>query len=87
MKKSILLLFALFVFKTNFGQISLASLNDFQDGTTMSWQVGGAGAPPVNVPNGGPNGAGDNYLACVSDGSGPNGKLVIFNTGSTWTGD
>ena len=49
--------------------------------------MGGAGAPPVKVPNGGPNGAGDNYLACVSDGSGPNGKLVIFNLGSTWTGN
>ena len=87
MKSSFLLLILFIAFKSSIAQITLASLNDFEDGTTMGWQVGGSGINPVNVSTGGPNGAGDHYLACNSDGVGANGKLVIFNLGSTWTGD
>ena len=87
MKRSCLFVFVFLLFKNSFAQISLSSLNDFENGTTMGWQVGSPGANPVNINTGGPNGAGDHFLRAVSDGSGVNGRLVIFNTGATWTGN
>ncbi len=43
--------------------------------------------PPVVLPDSGPLGGGDNALRVTSNGgSGPGGKLLIFNT-STWTGN
>lgn len=88
MKHLYFILFILCPFNNSKGQISLSSINDFEDGTTMGWQVGVAGVQPVNVPTGGPNGADDNYLSTTSTGgAGANNRLVIFNTGSTWNGN
>jgi hypothetical protein len=64
--------------------ISLGQQDDFQDGTTQAW---GGGANPTNVPNGGPNGAGDRFLQITSRGGfGAGSRLATFNA-SQWTGD
>lgn len=43
--------------------------------------------PPVTVPDSGPLGGGDSSLRVTSNGgSGPGGKLVVFNT-TQWTGN
>ena len=62
--------------------------DDFQDGTTQNWTSGGPNPnPPVNIPDGGPGGVGDNFLQIQSTGGGGSGsKLVAFNT-TQWTGD
>lgn len=63
----------------------------FEDGTTMNWGAALLGAthptPPVNIPNGGPLGVGDNYLALTSvGGSGAGSRLTGINL-SQWAGD
>ncbi|MGE0002700.1 MAG: hypothetical protein AB7T05_11600, partial [Fimbriimonadaceae bacterium] len=65
-------------------QIVPGQVDDFEDGTVMNW---GGGDLPVNVPDGGPTGAGDNYLQLSSDG-GPfaGGKLATYNL-TQWGGD
>ncbi|MBC7884190.1 MAG: T9SS type A sorting domain-containing protein [Saprospiraceae bacterium] len=70
-------------------QITLSSLNDFEDGTTQFWSMGG-GEPlgaVTNIEDGGPNGNGDNFLNVISTNSGPGGKLVINNSSPDWVGD
>ena len=72
--------------------ISLAGLNDFEDGTTQGWAEGGGRAnspnPPTNVADDGPDGAGDNFLQNISAGGfGPGGRWILHNTSETWTGD
>jgi len=71
--------------------VAVGQADDFQDGTTQNWVVGLLGAPhpapPVNVPNGGPAGAGDAYLRLTSLGGGGAGsKLAVINV-AQWTGD
>ena len=67
--------------------IDLATFNDFEDGTTQGWQIGGAGGP-TNITSGGPTGANDNYLQNQSTGtSGADSKFIFFNTAAVWTGD
>jgi len=71
--------------------VSLGQLDDFEDGTVQGWIQGGAGNPTSNIPNGGPTGAGDNYLETVGDGpasdfpAGPGSVPATFNE-SQWTG-
>jgi hypothetical protein len=73
----------------------LGQVDDFEDGTTMGWRINllGMGNPPpetlpVNVPDGGPAGAGDNFLRLTSNGVlGAGGRLVALNLDSRWTGD
>ncbi|MEO0734803.1 MAG: T9SS type A sorting domain-containing protein [Bacteroidota bacterium] len=60
---------------------------DFADGTTQGWVNGSNAQNPVLISDGGPAGAGDAYLRITADGSGPGGKLAIFNVDSTWTGN
>jgi hypothetical protein len=73
--------------------VSAGYVDDFEDGTTQGWEEGeGLGTPnpnpPTNVADGGPNGAGDNYLENVSaGGAGSGSKQIIFNTGANWTGN
>jgi hypothetical protein len=66
-----------------FGQV-----DDFQDGTTMSWSEG-ASTPnePANA-SGGRRGAGDLYVRNVSSGGfgGAGSKQIMFN-GAQWAGD
>lgn len=65
--------------------VVLGQIDNFQDGTTQGW-ANGAVPDPVNIPNGGPLGAGDNFLQITADGSGSGGKLTAFNR-SQWLGD
>ena len=68
-------------------------VDDFEDGTTQGWEEGpGQGTtnpnPPANVANGGPTGAGDNFLENVSSGGdGAGSRQLIFNTSANWSGD
>ncbi len=66
----------------------MGPFDDFEDGTASGWMEGpGSPNPPTNVPDGGPDGAGDNYLQNVSSGGiGPGSALVMFNQ-AQWTGD
>lgn len=75
---------ALFASLAANAQIVPGQVDDFEDGTVMNW---GGGDFPVNMPDGGPNGAGDNFLQLSSDG-GPfaGGKLATFNF-TQWGGD
>ncbi|MEL6811960.1 MAG: T9SS type A sorting domain-containing protein [Bacteroidota bacterium] len=89
MKKHILLSIALLSFVFSYAQIQAGLTNDFEDGTTQGWSNGGGSPnPPVNIPDGGPGGAGDNFLEEVSSGAaGPGGKMVIFNENAEWLGN
>ena len=68
--------------------ISPGQIDNFQDGTTQNWTNGGApGVPPVvNVPTGGPGGAGDRYIQVTSVSSAPGNRLTTFNR-MQWLGN
>ena len=67
------------------GQISLSSLDDFQDGTLMDWA---GGAHPTNIDTGGPGGVGDKFLQLTSTGGILAGsKMAATNDAARWTGD
>jgi hypothetical protein len=89
--KKLFLLFAVATVLTGYNssaQISLTTMNDFQDGTIQGWTMGGVGSDPVNVADIGHLGAGDNALVVTSVGGvGPNANLSIQNTTSAWTGN
>jgi hypothetical protein len=66
--------------------IVLGQVDDFEDGTLQSWE-GNFVSPPVNVPDGGPTGLGDNFLEATSNGGvGPGSHLAVFNA-DQWSGD
>ncbi|HQR54794.1 MAG TPA: PEP-CTERM sorting domain-containing protein [Burkholderiaceae bacterium] len=72
--------------------VVIGQADTFEDGTTQGWQVGLLGAPhpapPVNVSDGGPLGAGDNYLRLTSvGGAGPGNRLAAINFAAQWAGD
>src|SRR5262249_55660394 len=59
----------------------------FQDGTTMNWGGGPPPDGPVNVPNGGPGGAGDAFMDVMSTGTGgPGSRLTAWNR-DQWSGN
>ena len=63
--------------------IQAGLINDFQDGV-QAWD----GLNPVQIPDGGPAGAGDGYLQITSTGgAGSGSKLAMFNQSSDWVGD
>jgi len=66
-----------------FGQV-----DDFENGTVMGWVHGeNISGNPANVPNGGPNGTGDNYLRNNSIGGGDeHSRQIIFNR-TQWIGN
>jgi hypothetical protein len=70
--------------------VALGHIDTFQDGTTQNWTVGAASspAPPVNVPSGGPAGAGDAYLRLTATGTpaGPGNRLSVINE-TQWAGN
>ena len=65
-------------------------VDDFEDGSTEGWTVGQLSPfQPRNVPDGGPLGAGDNYLRMHASGdpSAAGGRVVILNRNGLWTQD
>lgn len=67
--------------------ITLGQVDDFENLTTQSWIISIDIENPSNVPDGGPNGAGDAFLQYSSTGgSGPGSRLIFYNT-DQWTGD
>ncbi len=68
--------------------ISFGQLDDFQNGTAMSWEEGTFSPnPPTNIASGGPAGAEDHYLSNASSGGvGAGSKQVMFNQ-DQWTGN
>ena len=68
--------------------VTLGQIDDFQDGTTQGWGSGALNPnPPVNVPDVGPGGVGDDALQITSTGGiGPGGRFVAFNA-TQWAGD
>lgn len=68
--------------------ISSTEFDDFEDGTTEGWGHGMGTGGVSNIADGGPGGAGDNFLGVDAHGvSGkPGSRLVVFNE-AQWTGD
>lgn len=68
-------------------QVVANQVDDFEDGTTQNWVIGGAAGPefqPMNVATDGPDGVDDNYLSYSSlGGGGVASKMIIFNAGPT----
>ncbi|WP_298758451.1 T9SS type A sorting domain-containing protein [uncultured Psychroserpens sp.] len=88
MKTKLLFLSLLLTSSIALSQVMAGQVDDFEDGTVQNWVIGGAAGPddmPMNVSDGGPNGAGDNFLTYSSNGM--NGmvasKMVIFNAGGS----
>jgi hypothetical protein len=80
-------------------QVTVGQVDDFEDGTTQGWVVNLLGGlfpphpfPPVNVPTGGPAGAGDAFMLLTSTGfaggggPAPGSRLTVIN-GTQWAGD
>lgn len=67
-----------------FAQPIIGQIDDFQDATTMNW---GGGASPVNVPNSGPNGVGDNCLQFTGIGGAGGGSVPSTHNELQWTGN
>lgn len=84
-------LVACLFFANSVQALSFGQIDDFEDGTTANWVVGVTGgvhpAPPQNVPDGGPAGAGDSYLRLTSFGGlGSGSRLTVVNL-TQWAGD
>ena len=76
----LILMLAMFILwpATGFAQVVLGQVDDFQNGTTMSW-TNGFVPDPVNVATGGPAGAGDRYLQVSSGTFGGGSRSIVFN--------
>ncbi len=68
--------------------VVLGQIDDFQDGTVQGWITSLANPnPPINVPDVGPAGLGDDSLQITSTGiAGPGGRWVANNL-TQWAGD
>jgi hypothetical protein len=69
--------------------ITSGQVDNFENGTTMSWREGPFSPNgPQNITTGGPAGVNDNYLRNVSSGQAftAGGKMIMFNT-AQWTGN
>jgi hypothetical protein len=68
--------------------VTVGQIDNFQDGTLENWANGYNGPPPLmNIPTGGPGGAGDRYLQITSiGGGGPGSHLTAFNR-DQWLGN
>lgn len=68
--------------------ITAGQIDDFQDGTTQGWGVGGTPpVPPANVVSGGPDGVGDAYLELNAHGGTGAGSRLAVDNFVQWTGD
>ncbi len=70
-----------------FGQVDPTQVDDFEDGTTMSWRRGPSATPPSNIADGGPNGAADRYMQVFSVPGGGDGTAVTVFNQAQWRGD
>jgi hypothetical protein len=90
MKSSIafLVLLGLLFAPASLFAVGLGQTDDFEDGSVQGWIEGGPSPNmPTNISDGGPLGAGDNYLENISAGGfGAGSRLVMYNQ-SQWTGD
>jgi hypothetical protein len=70
------------------GAVAVDQVDDFEDGTVQNWFVGAQHpAPPENIPDGGPAGAGDNFMLLTAlGGNGPGSRLAVINI-TQWAGD
>jgi hypothetical protein len=70
--------------------ISVGQIDSFGDGTLQGWRMGFNATTlshQENIADGGPAGAGDNFLQIVADGTAvAGGRLTVFNQ-TQWTGD
>jgi len=70
--------------------VSLGQVDTFTDGTFQDWEMGFNATTVThlaNIVDGGPDGAGDNFLQVVSDGTAiAGGRLTFFNR-LQWRGD
>jgi hypothetical protein len=82
------LLLSAFLPSAGRASIVLGQIDTFENGTTQRWGIGMPGPfAPVNIPTGGPAGAGDHYLQVTSNGSaGAGGRITVFNR-DQWTGN
>jgi hypothetical protein len=69
-------------------QVQPNQTDTFQDGTTQNWTNGPLAPDPINVPTGGPAGAGDHFLQFSATGvaGDAGGRLTIFNR-VQWAGN
>lgn len=67
-----------------YSQVVLNQVDDFEDGSAMSW-LGGFG--PTNISSGGPAGANDNYLAVTGSGSSHAGGIPATYNDAQWSGN
>ena len=68
--------------------VTRGEVDDFEDGTPEGWTEG-VSSPnqPINIADGGPSGAGDNYLEnTAAGGFGAGSRLAMFNR-NQWAGD
>jgi hypothetical protein len=73
---------------SSFGQISLNTFCDFEDGTVQNWIDPNSPNPPTNTYSGGPEGFGDNFLEVVSfHGFGPGSGVEFLCVSPDWTGN
>jgi hypothetical protein len=69
--------------------ITAGQVDDFQGGGLDGWIGGGGGSfasAQMNIPSGGPSGAGDHYLQLAAGGTGGAPRLLGVNQ-AQWTGD
>ncbi|MCK0178241.1 T9SS type A sorting domain-containing protein [Flavobacteriaceae bacterium S0862] len=86
-QKLLFLFFSVFISASVCAQVTAGQVDDFEDTTTQSWRIGGAGggSGPTNVATGGPGGT--SYLQYVSTGSGAAAsRMIIINT-NQWLGN
>ena len=90
MKTKLLLLILILISFEAVSQILANQVDDFEDGTTQNWGIGGAAAnQPTNVATGGPDGADDNFFSYTTTGNpgGPGSKMIIYSREDQWSGD
>ena len=84
-------LFTLLLLQTRFAAaVSTTQLDSFSDGTTQGWVMGQSIVTDTHltiVTDGGPAGAGDNFLQVVADGTPVEGGRLTFLNKAQWAGD
>ena len=84
-------LFALLLLQSNLAAaVSTTQLDSFGDGTTQGWEMGVPSVTATHmtiITDGGPAGAGDNFLQVVADGTPVAGGRLTFLNKAQWAGD